>query len=698
MGKILIFAGTTEGRVLSERLAGAGIKSTVCVATEYGKIVLNPHPLISVHSGRMDKEKMCCYILQNGYDIVVDATHPYAHEVTLNIKAAADECNIKYLRLKRDTDIEDNYNNIRYFKDYESCEAALNNISGNILLTTGSKELSKFCVSEDVKERLYVRILPGEESLNICLDNGIFGKHIIAMQGPFSVMMNEAVIYQYDIRCLVTKKSGLAGGYIEKIKAAEKAGIPVYVIGCPDCEEKGYTFGQILEQLKKECGLELSTPDAAESADNTKSMESPEDANKLSDIKDWNIVLAGIGMGSRDNLTTQVCREIENADILLGAQRLIEPFTPLYEKKPLYLAGDIIDYLKKIRKKEIPVKRIVILFSGDSGFYSGCSAVYEALKTAVNNNELQADVSILPGISSVSYLAAKTGVPYQEACICSMHGKQLANIVRKINSEKYVFLLMSGSADVNRLGEKLVNAGMEDIVIYAGYQLSYPSQTVMELTPNQCMDIKKEGLYTLLIINKNAQKQYVTHGRTDSEFIRDKVPMTKQEIRDISICRLRLRKNSVLYDIGSGTGSIAIEAAELSDDIRVYAVEKNETAFDLIHKNIQKFGLENIEVIKAVAPDGMEGIKKATHAFIGGSGGNLKAITDYLYKLNPYMRVVINAVSIETISEINDILSEYPVTDEQMVQVQVNRTEKRGRYHMMSSENPVWICSFTFNG
>lgn len=684
MGKILIFAGTTEGRVLSEKLAEAGIQSTVCVATEYGKIVLNYHPLISVHSGRMDKEKMCCYILQNGYDIVVDATHPYAHEVTLNIKAAAEECNVRYLRLKRDTDIEDNYNNIRYFKDYESCEAALNNIGGNILLTTGSKELSRFCVSEGIKERLYVRILPGEESLKICLDNGIYGKHIIAMQGPFSVMMNEALIYQYDIKCLVTKKSGLAGGYIEKIKAAEKVDIPVYVIGCQDSKEDGVSFYQILNELKEEYADDKVVLDNV--------------CGKVCCTEKYEIVLAGIGMGNRDNLTLEVCREIENADILLGAQRLIEPFTALYEKKPLYLAADIIEYLKEIREKGILVKRIVILFSGDSGFYSGCSAVYEALKKAVNNNELKADVTIMPGISSISYLAAKTGVPYQDACICSMHGKKLANIVRKVSSEKYVFLLMSGSNDINSLGEKLVNAGLLDITIYAGYQLSYPAQKILSLTPTQCMEVKEEGLYTLLIINKNAQKRYVTHGRTDGDFIRDKVPMTKQEIRDISICKLKLQKDSVLYDIGSGTGSIAIEAAELSDDIKVYAVERNEAAVELIHKNIEKFRLENIEVIEAIAPCGMDGIKKATHAFIGGSGGNLKEIADYLYKLNPYMRVVINAVSIETISEINDIMSKYPVTEDEMVQVQVNRTEKRGRYHMMASENPVWICSFTFNG
>ena len=172
--------------------------------------------------------------------------------------------------------------------------------------------------------------------------------------------------------------------------------------------------------------------------------------------------------------------------------------------------------------------------------------------------------------------------------------------------------------------------------------------------------------------------------------------MTKEEVREVSICKLKLYRGAVVYDIGSGTGSIAVEVAGLSDDIQVYAVEQKKEAVSLIWQNKEKFHLENITVIEAKAPEGLSELPKATHAFIGGSGGNLKEILRTLYDLNPDMRVVINAVSMETICEIKEILSLYKVKNEEIVQMQVSRAKKTGQYHLMQAENPVWICAFDF--
>lgn len=233
MSKILIFAGTTEGRKLSEHLCKRGIEHTVCVATEYGEIVLHENPFAHVHMGRMDSEGMRSFFAEQKCKLIVDATHPYAAIVTENIKQAvyafneahavtdnqADSSiseNIEYVRLKRDTDISADYDNIRYFEDNEACAKALNNTDGNILLTTGSKELSVYCKTLDVRERLYVRVLPGLESISLCMNNDITGKHILALQGPFSTQLNEALIDQYDIRCLVTKKAVRPGALLRK--------------------------------------------------------------------------------------------------------------------------------------------------------------------------------------------------------------------------------------------------------------------------------------------------------------------------------------------------------------------------------------------------------------------------------------------------------------------------------------------------
>lgn len=675
MKEILIFAGTTEGRKLSEHLAHAGIMHTVCVATEYGQIVLKEHSCMKIHQGRMDIEEISEFVKQGDFAAIVDATHPYADVVTENIKAAIQDSDIPYLRLKRQINEKAGYDNVVTFADNESCAKSLKNIEGNILLTTGSKELSVFCHDEDVKKRLYVRIIPGLESLTLCVNQGIFGKQIIALQGPFTMQMNEAMLRQYNIRCLVTKSSGRAGGYIQKIEAAKKVGIPVYVIGHYK-EDEGYSFNEVCDRLESICDTKIRT------------------------INHLEITLAGIGMGSQGNLTKDVHQAIENADILIGAKRMIEKYQPIIEKKPFYEAKQIIPYLKKISNDLLSKKdlKVVVLFSGDSGFYSGCRKIYEAINEEINSGNLDAAIRVLPGISSVSYLASCIGESYQDAKIYSMHGKELLNLAQKIRREHKIYMLMSGVSDVQKLGKIMIEAGLCHCTIYAGYQLSYPDEQVFTLTPSQCADLQNEGLYTCLIINNHAQKKNLVHGIADSVFVRGEVPMTKEEVRQVSICKLKLYDDAVVYDVGSGTGSIAIEIAGLSDNVKVYAIECKDEALSLIKKNKDKFHLENIEIIKATAPKGFLQLPVPTHVFIGGSKGNMKEILTSIYDTNSKARVVINAISLETICEIKEILSLYPIEDADIVQIQVSKAKMVGKYHLMQAQNPVWICSFSFNG
>lgn len=672
MKEILIFAGTTEGRTLSECLAASKIPHTVCVATEYGEIVLKDHPQVTIHRGRMDGEEIRRYIQNGNFAAVVDATHPYATLVTENIKQALHGMEIPYLRLKRDIKAGTHSENIICFDSTQACAKALQETTGNILLTTGSKELSFYCKCEEVKQRLYVRVLPGIESLTLCMEQGICGKQILAMQGPFSVEMNEAIIHQFGISCLVTKASGASGGYEEKLEAAKRAGIPVYVVGHP--QEEGDCFGSLCDKLEIICG------------------------QKISDKYPLEIVLAGIGMGNRDSMTKEVYKTIENADILLGAKRMLTPYTPKIEKRPFYQAEQIIPYLKEVQENYFfkTHGKVVILFSGDSGFYSGCQSLYRALKEEIEAGHLRATLKIMPGISSVAYLAACIGESYQDASICSMHGKELPDLVRKIQSNRKNFLLMSGAKDVRELGRRLTEAGLHTCEVVTGYQLSYPEQEIDYLTPKECCEVTKDGLYICFIKNICLKKRTLTHGMADGEFIRDKVPMTKEEIREVSICKLKLHKDAVVYDIGSGTGSIAVEIAGLSDDIQVYAIEKKEEAVELIEKNRDKFRRSNLTVVRGEAPEELEGLPMPTHAFIGGSGGKTQEILERLYRMNPRMRIVINAISMETICEIKELLSRYSMEKEEVVQLQVNRAGKVGAYHLMQAENPVWIGAFNF--
>ena len=717
MKKIVIFAGTTEGRRLSEILADAGIAHTVCVATEYGEIVMreqtdlatvqeNGQPLVKLHRGRMDREQMEEFLRNEGYEIVVDATHPYAEVVTENIRGAvaAIQSSEKdaqfpiYLRLERQIDgaaeAEENVTNIQYFENNADCVKALEDTEGNILLTTGSKELATYCASGRLHDRLYVRILPGRESLELCMEQGIKGRQILALQGPFSTEMNAAILKQYDIRHMVTKNSGRTGGYQEKLEAAKMLGIPVYVIEPAQKTSNAagnmlgtdtYSFAGICGKLEELCDCKLFGQGSME------------------------ICLAGIGMGSRDTQTQEVQHAIETADILLGAERMIEGYSAKIEKQPHYMSAQILPYLEQLQKSGITAQqeklRVTVLFSGDTGFYSGCRKLYVALQEAITAGRLNAKVRILPGISSVVSLAARMGESYEDAAILSMHGKKLNHLSATVESHEKVFLLTSGSEDIRKIGRLLAEAGLTDCEVIAGYQMSYPEESIRILTPEQCEEITEEGLYTCLIRNPHPQPRRLTHGRADSCFLRDasgtegnlrRTPMTKEEVREVSICKLHLTNGAVVYDIGSGTGSVAIEIAGVPGRVQVYAIERKPEAVELLRKNREHFHMDNIQIIEAPAPEGLEELPVPTHAFIGGSGGRLPDILQVLYRKNPHIRIVINAISMETIAELKEVLEAFPVEDEEILQMQVNRVKKLGSYHLPQAENPVWICSFTF--
>lgn len=678
MKEVLIFGGTTEGRRLSEYLAEAGIAHTICVATEYGEHVLKEHSLVTVHQGRMQQQEICAFIKEKDYAAVVDATHPYAEVITQNIKAALEGLPIPYYRLQREMAEEQQYEKLYYFASHEECALALEEVNGNILLTTGSKELISYASKETLKSRLYIRVLPSMESIRLCEEKGISGKQILALQGPFSAELNEAIMKQYSIACMVTKESGINGGFSEKIQAAKNLDIPVYVIR-NTTKKDGLSFTEICMVMEKLYNRSCRK----------------EKANI------FEIVLAGTGMGAKGNLTIETEQAIMQADIILGAERIIHDYEPKMEKQPYYLSSQIIPYLRERQKKKVKTgKKVVILFSGDSGFYSGCEKLYQSLKQEIEQGELSASLRILPGISSISYLAARIGVNYQDAAIRSIHGKQdweqEALVTVKQNAK--TFLLTSGVKDIQALGRLFLENGLEQCVITAGYQLSYPEEELLELSVEACCKLTKEGLYICLIQNPAVEPKLLTHGKADEDFIRDKVPMTKEEVREVSICKLKLQEDSVLYDIGSGTGSIAVEVASLSESVRVFSIERKEEAASLIESNCNRFGTRNVTVIQAFAPEGFEKLPMPTHAFIGGSGGNMKEIMAVLYQKNPKLRVVMNAISIETICEMREVIEAYmdKIKDLDIVQLQTSKAKKIGDYHLMQAQNPVWICSFTF--
>ena len=233
--EIIIFSGTSEGRKISEYLSSNKINHDVCVATESGEAVMVKNQYAQINVGRLDEKEMMDYLRKNNPRLVVDATHPYAKVVTENLKKACDTLELSYIRVNRES--SSNYDktlNVESYSSTEECAKRLCMETGNILLSTGSKELACYTKHKELIDRIYVRVLPSVEAIDLCKKASINEKNIIAMYGPHTKEMNEAILHQYNIKHMVTKESGKVGGFSEKEEACGNTGVRLHIIERPD--------------------------------------------------------------------------------------------------------------------------------------------------------------------------------------------------------------------------------------------------------------------------------------------------------------------------------------------------------------------------------------------------------------------------------------------------------------------------------
>lgn len=243
---IWLIGGTSEGRALIKALANFDVQLFVSVATDYGAGLIEPQDNLTVLAERMDLAKMRQFLQAHNPACVIDATHPYATIVTATVQEACALENAKYLRLLRPVgEAEDAI----CVHDFSEAVELLNHVEGNIFLTTGSKNLKDFTAVENYKERIALRVLPMESSLESALELGYRPANIVCMQGPFSKEMNVATLKKFGSKFMVTKDSGEAGGFAEKIAAAKEAGAKIIVVG-RQTEEQGEGYEEILKYLQ----------------------------------------------------------------------------------------------------------------------------------------------------------------------------------------------------------------------------------------------------------------------------------------------------------------------------------------------------------------------------------------------------------------------------------------------------------------
>ncbi len=387
------------------------------------------------------------------------------------------------------------------------------------------------------------------------------------------------------------------------------------------------------------------------------------------------VYLIGVGMGNPKTLTAEGLEAIQRCTLLLGAASLVEPWRKQRRTQAVVRREEIS---AAVAPEDGPVG---VLFSGDSGFFSGAAR----LRPLITKRE----VVTLPGISSLSYFCAKLGFPWQDVFVVSAHGRR-HNAPGEIQCHPWTFVLTGGATHAQDVCAALCERGFGQVQVWVGERLSYPEERIVSGTAEELAKESFSDLAVLLAHNETTvEPLWNTPGLPDGAFQRDRVPMTKGEVRALAVCKLRLERSSVIWDVGAGTGSVAVECALAAPAGQVFAIERSKAACELVAENRTRFGAHNLTIIEGSAPEALEDLPAPDRVFIGGSGGQLAAILDIALRKNPAVRVVCTAVTLETVGEAARLFA--PLTGTEMVQLAATRTRTAGEYHLMDAQNPVWL-------
>jgi len=657
--KVLVFAGTTEGGAIADLLGRSGIKVHVCVATEYGRTTVREEDNIEISSHPLAHDEM--RTLMREYPVVVDATHPYAVTITGHIKEACADTGAEYIRISRPAS-DTSCGNITAVNSIDEAIEYLKGTEGNILAVTGSKDLEKYTKIPNYKERVFARVLSLANVAEHCAELGFEGKNLFAMQGPFCEELDYGMLIQTNARFMVTKDSGTPGGFDEKVRAARRTGTEIVLVGRP-ADSPGMTYEETVEYLSKK--LKFDVPKGPQ--------------RKMS--------IVGTGIGPGTGLTSAAAEAVRRSDLVVGADRMTS-IPEAFGKDVLneYIPSKIFAYLSDHPE----YSDIAVLVSGDVGFYSLAKGILSASDPSRYNMDVHC------GISSVQYLCARAGIPWQNVRLISAHGRP-ANIVGEAKRNPAVFCLLDGKEGTCEMCQQLIDYGLKDADVAVGCDLGYPDEKFFFGNPEDIISADLGKLCAAIVLNPHASASNPISIR-DTEFIRGDAPMTKSEVRALSVAKMKLSEDSVIYDIGAGTGSVSVEMAMVAVEGTVYSIEKENDAADLIDVNRKKFGTPNVEIVRGLAPDALKDLPAPTHVFIGGSSGNLKDIVKCVLSKNPNVRMVINSVTLETISEVLALRSECNVEQEDIICVNISESRRLGHYNLMTAQNPVYIAVFRGKG
>ena len=361
------------------------------------------------------------------------------------------------------------------------------------------------------------------------------------------------------------------------------------------------------------------------------------------------LTVVGMGPGSQSCLTLEALEALRKADLIVGAGRLLETLPEGCSKnRKIAVSAQAVCDAVYGSDSSFPC----VVCTGDTGCYSLCTGL---------GKYWDGELSILPGIGSMSYLAAKLQLPWQDWKVVSAHGRA-CDPVAAVTENPEVFFLTGREKTADDIGNDTVSA-------------------------------KKNSENS--VTGSYWRERAKTHGPglLDDWFVRGEVPMTKQEVRAAALAKLGAAGAKVLYDVGAGTGSVSVELSLMAGQADVYAIECEEKAVELIGKNRERFGCGNLHVVFGKAPQALDSLPAPDAVFIGGTKGNLPEILSILFEKNPSVRIVVTAILLETALQACESLEAFTLKPAEIMQLQVSRSKKAGKGHMLCANNPIFLIS-----
>jgi precorrin-6Y C5,15-methyltransferase (decarboxylating) len=406
-----------------------------------------------------------------------------------------------------------------------------------------------------------------------------------------------------------------------------------------------------------------------------------------------NFRIVSAGVGSPELLTFEARNAIADAERVLADKRLAAAFSGLRTNTQTDIEPCAFSDLAE-RASAIALELasfgasgiIAILVSGDAGFYS-------AAKTLRVKLESLGEVSTISGVGSLQYFCALLNTSWDDAELISLHGKSGSECDALLGTVSYrpkVFALTGGNDSPGSICERLTLAGLGGVNVTTGENLGSADEKVKFGVASDFFGANGSDLAVMLIENVSFVNPAISPD--DGDFQRGDIPMTKAEVRRLAAVKLQIEPTSVVWDIGAGSGSCSAAFARLANRGSVFAVERDSDALSLIDVNRRKTGAFNVQIISGEAPAALAGLPRPDCVFIGGSGGNLSAIIGLCKAANASVRIVITAVTLETLNEAVAAM-EAAFDNIEVVQISVTETRRAGRYHMARAQNPVWVIS-----